>query len=82
MKIQQIINYINKPNPDKLEEFLLSVKKKDIPFFRSYIQNCLIENKGFQPLKQLNKTSSQTTNPRLYSNIYRIIYHPHTLIIA
>lgn len=48
-KIQQIINYIRKPNPDKLEELLLSVKKKDTLFFKAYIENCLIENKGFQP---------------------------------
>lgn len=85
MKIKQIINYIRKPNQDKLEELLLSVNKKDAPFFKLYIQNCLIENKGFQPLKQLNRLNNYTIkspNSRVYSNIYRIIYHPHTLIIA
>lgn len=68
MKIQQIINYRRRPNSDKLEELLLSVKKKDIPFFKTYIQNSLIDNKGFQPLKQLNclnKTSFHTTKLRV-----------------
>jgi group II intron reverse transcriptase/maturase len=85
MKLQLILNYLDNPEPDNLDEIIKLVKKEDSNFFREYILNQIIEKKGFVPLKQLNRIKTKTlNNPNhpVITGIYRIIYHPHTLITA
>nr|YP_009514393.1 hypothetical protein [Caulerpa lentillifera]AXG75899.1 hypothetical protein [Caulerpa lentillifera]QKS32276.1 hypothetical protein [Caulerpa lentillifera] len=85
MQIQQIIDYNKNPNSEKLNEILVSIKNKDRKFFKLYIDKFFIKNKSIQPIKQLkllNEISSTHKDLYVYSNIYRIIYHPYILITA
>lgn len=84
MKIQQLLNYLQNPNPEDKEKLFSNLLKKEKPFFERYILNDLL-NKGYIPLKQLdriNKKSLLSPSKSIFTNIYRLIYHPQILIRA
>nr|YP_009729390.1 hypothetical protein, transcriptase/maturase [Caulerpa ashmeadii]QHQ73302.1 hypothetical protein, transcriptase/maturase [Caulerpa ashmeadii]QHQ73341.1 hypothetical protein [Caulerpa ashmeadii] len=85
MKLQLILNYLKKPGTEELNNIIKLVNKKESAFFKKYVLTQLVDNKGFLPLKQLNrlKTASiRNQDSQIFSGIYRIIYHPHILITA
>nr|AOP19042.1 hypothetical protein [Halimeda discoidea] len=85
MQIKQLLENINNPDQEKLENLLKNTKKEEKIFFEQYFIKYLINKRNYLPLKQLNRNTNKSTqypNSSIFTNIYRLIYHPHMLITA